>query len=338
MAEITIPRELEAQIVMKPESVAGTDILGGSYTTADIIPVRAGSLRFNQDPNEIQNTMTAGRLGRAPSLLGPLTGSISFSMYPRGRGVAYDDSPLVVPEWDLPVRGCRTARVIATGSGTESVTYQPTTSDTCMTVYLVVKIPGGNALAIKLAGAIGTSRWAGVAGGQFAADFTFYGALSRGDVAYQAGVLTTTPQYPTLKSAAFQIGSSNYAPCIANIGFDMGIVPGMQRCINAAGGVAGHFTADRRPLFAIDPDAAREADSGWWTALSTGSPLKDLSFQFGTTQYNRIKFRASANATPGATVQVIGQGLNARDGIMSLPTQLLCTLDSTDEDWAIVAD
>lgn len=336
MAEIQVPREFEALIAMKEEVAAGTDVFGGSYTSEDVIPTRAGTLRFNQDPNEIQNLMTSGRLGRAPSLLGPLTGSISFSMYPRGRGVAYAESPLLVPEWDRPLIGCRTEREIDDTPGAEAVHYTPAEFDTTQTVWLVIKIPGGDALAIKLAGAIGNMRSVAVAGGQMSWDFTFVGSLSRGDVAYVSGDLVVTPQYPTLKSAQFQV--DGYEPCVANIGFDLGNVPGVQPCANAASGVVGHFTADRNPRFTIDPDADREASSGWWQALSTGAPMKDISYRLdGGVDYNRITFQAGGATSPGATAQVVAQGLLARGGIMALPTTILATLDPTDPDWRISA-
>lgn len=337
MANFQVPRQSRVAIAMKPEVTAGTDVFGGTYVTADVIPTIFDSVRFTQDPNEIENLMTAGNLGRAPSVLGPLTARVDFSMFPRGRGVAYAAGTR--PEIDLPFRGARASSTVDTTPGSETVTYQPTDTEEVMTLYVVVDIPGGSALSAQLVGAIGTVRFSGRAGEMFRADFSFMGALQeRADITYTGGTLAPTPQFPTLKSALFQIGATNYAPRIAEVGFDVGnrIIP--IPSINSAQGVVGHTVIDRRPEFTIDPEAGREADSGWWDALSDGDPLKDMSFQLGSVQYNRIKVQASAAASPGSTVQVVAQSFGARNGIVSLPTRLLATIDTPNNDWKIVFD
>jgi hypothetical protein len=337
MANFSIPRQMRTQVVMKPETTAGGDIFSGTYLTTDVLPTISDSVRFTQDPNEIENLMTAGNMGRLSSVLGPLTARVDFAMYLRGKGSAYASGNR--PEWDLPMRGCRHSSTVDATPGTETVTYQPTDTEELMTIYVVVDVPGGAALSAQIVGAIGTVRFSGRAGEMVRADFSFMGALQeRADITYVNGTLAPTPQFPTLKSAVFQIGSTNYAPRISEIAFDVGnrIVP--IPSINSAQGVVGHTVIDRRPEFQIDPEADREANSGWWTALSTGAPLKDLSFDLGATQYNRVRFRASANATPGSTVQVVGQSFGSRTGIMALPTRLLATIDSANNDYAIVAD
>ena len=336
MANFQIPRQMKVQVAMKPETTAGTDVFGGTYLTTDVIPTISDSVRFTQDPNEIENLMTAGNLGRAPSVLGPLTARVDFSMFPRGRGVAYATGTR--PECDLPLRGCGLSSTVDAGVGVESVTYQPAEEEV-MTLYVIVNIPGGTALSAQLVGSIGTVRFSGRAGEMFRADFSFMGALeTREDITYVPGTLANFPQFPTLKSSLFQIGTANYAPRIAEATFDVGnrMVP--IPSINSAQGVVGHTIIDRRPEFTIDPEAAREADSGWWAALQDGDPMKDLSFQLGSVQYRRMKFQASATATPGDTVQVVAQSFNARNGIMSLPTRLLATIDAANNDYKIVFD
>lgn len=341
MANFQIPRQTQVVVAMKPEVTAGVDVFGGTYVTADVIPTIFDSVRFTQDPNEIENLMTAGNLGRAPSVLGPLTARVDFSMFPRGRGIPYAAGTR--PESDLPMRGCALSSTVDATVGFETVTYQPTDVEEVMTIYIVVNIPGGAALSAQLVGCIGTGRFSGKAGEMFRADFSFMGALQeRADITYVSGTLANAPQFPTLKSAAFQIGAADYAPRIAEVGFDIGnrIIP--IPSINSSGGVVGHTVIDRRPEFTIDPEAGREADSGWWTALSTGDPLKDLSFQLGAMGapglYKRMKFQASAAASPGSTVQVVAQSFGNRNGIVSLPTRLLATIDSPNNDWKIIFD
>ncbi len=332
MAQFTVSREMRAVVAMKAETVAGTDEFAGTITSGDVIPYLQGTLRVIKEPAEIQNTMTAGLLGRAPSPQGPSIGSVSFSMYPRGAGAAYSSS--VLPEMDRPLRACRLAKSVATTTGSESVIYKPTATEEVFTIYVLTENPGGNATAWKLTGCIGTARMRATAGGVMVVEYTFYGALDRGDVTYANGTLTVTPQYPTMKSALFQLGSGNYAPRIKEITFDIGNVVERIWSINSSSGIVGFFVRDRRPTWQIDPESATEAASGWWAALQNGT-LNDLSYQYGSVQYDRVKFRGSAAATPGSTVQVVEQGLLMRDGIVALPTTLLATLDAAENDWAI---
>lgn len=331
MASFTVPREFRTVVAMKAETTAGTDVFGGTVAQGDVIPYINGSLRVNIDPFEIQNTMTAGLLGRAPSLMGPQSGSVSFSMYPRGAGAAYSAS--VLPEMDRPLRACRLAKTVDTTTGAESVIYKPTATEEVFTIYVMIEIPGSNAVVWVFVGCIGSGRLRGTAGGQVVTEFTFFGAWSRADHTYQAGALSVTPQYPTLKSAAFQIGTGNYAPRIKEIAFDIGNVVERIWSINSSTGLVGYFVRDRRPIWQIDPEAATEATSGWYAAL-TGGTLQDLSYQLGSTQYDRLKIRGSAASTPGSTVQAVEQGMLMRDGIVALPTTLLATLDSAENDWA----
>lgn len=336
MANFSVPRQMRTVIAMKPEAVAGVDEFAGTYTAPDVVETLSDSIRFTQDPNEIENLMTAGNLGRAPSILGPLTARVDFSMWIRGRGVAYAAGTR--PGFDLPLRGARHSATVDAGVGTETVTYQPTDTEEVMTIYVVVDIPGGTALSAQLVGALGTVNFTGRAGGAVRADFSFMGSLQeRADITYVGGTLATTPQFPTLKSALFQIGSTDYAPRIANIGFNVGNVIRPIESINSAQGIVGHFVADRRPELTIDPEADREANSGWWTALSTGAPMKDCTFQIGATQYNILEFTFSAAATPGDTLMVVGQSFGAREGLVSLPTRLLATIDTANNDYKIVA-
>jgi hypothetical protein len=335
MAEFLVSREMRTTVAMKAEVTAGTDVIAGQPAAVNVVPYIVGTLTLQREPAEIQNRMTAGNLGRAPSLQGPSIGILRFSMYPRGAGAAYSGS--VLPEMDPALRACRLTKTVVTTTGAETVEYKPSSSDEVFTIYVQHDIPSANALTWKMVGCVGTCRFRGTAGGPMVAEFTMLGALSRADVAYRAGTLAVTPQYPTLKSAAFQIGTSNYAPRIKEIVFDLGNVPERIWSINSASGIVGFFTADRAPMWQIDPEADTEANSAWWTALQSGT-LNDLSYTLGSTQYDRMKIRGSAAATPGSTVQVVEQGVLMRDNIAALPTTLRATLDSAENDYAILFD
>lgn len=337
MAQFTAPKEINVQVVMKAEATAGTDVLAGTYTAADVVNIVAGSARFTQDQNEIENKMTAGNLGRAPSAIGKLTGLVEFSMLWRGKGSAYGAG--TKPEFDMPLRAAGCSSVFSGTSGSEKVTYQPTSTEETFTVYVVVQVPGGNAFSVQLVGCLATTaRCRTTAGGALMWDFGIMGALEeRADITYVNGTLSPTPTPPVTKAALFQIGSTNYAPRIKSVGFDIGNTVQYIDSINAAGGVAGVKIFDRKPILTIDPEADREANSGWWAMLRDGAPLNDCTFQVGATAYNRLKFKFPSDGV-SSQLQLIAQQLAMRDGLAALPSTLLPTISAGNDDWAIVAD
>src|SRR5262245_40769981 len=262
---MNVPRQIKGQVAMKVESTPGVDIFAGTYTTGDIIPVIADSIRFSQDPNEIQNLMTAGLMGRAPSIIGAMTARVDFDMWFRGSGAAYDDSPAVVPEIDRPLRACRLGRTFTNPppASPSSLTYQQTDTEETFTVYVIQDIPGGNARSIQMVGCMGTHSWSITAGGGMRFSFSIAGQLEEvADISYVAGTLTLTPAYPTLKSAAFQVGAANYAPRFRDISFQQNQTVIFVPSENAVGAVAGAAVMDRNPRITFDPEADREANSG----------------------------------------------------------------------------
>lgn len=335
MAQFTVPRQTRQVIAMKPETTAGTDIFAGTITSGDVIPVISDSIRVTLDPAETINRMTAGNMGRLPSIIGARTARIDFSMFWRGRGVAYAAGTR--PESDLPLRGCRVSSTVDTTGGLEKVTYQPTNTEELMTVYVVQDIPGGNALSWQFVGCLGTGTANMVAGGRLQLDFSYFGSLEeRADITYVSGTLSNTPGFPRTVSAAFQKGTGNYAPRIQNMNFAMNNTVRPIPSVNAANGVVGFFVEDREPRFDFDPEADREANSAWWASLDDGAPMDDITFQVGSAQYNRLKFQFGAAGI--STAQLVDQSISARDGIVTLPTRYLLTISAGNDDWALVAD
>lgn len=336
MPEFTAPLELEKLVAMKPEVTAGVDVFAGVYTAADVLQADARSIRVTVDPNEIENLVLMGNLGRAPSLKGPRVARIDFRMPIRGRGVAYAVGTR--PHLDLPLRGCRLSSTVDATIGVEKVTYQPTGSGETMTIYVVVPVPGGNAMSRQFVGCQGTVRLAGIAGEGMFAEFSFVGSFEEeADIAFVGGTLTLTPQYPSLVGAAFQIGATDYAPRIRTVTFDAGQRIGRLPSINAVTGVGGFKVVDRKPQLVIDPEVDREATSGWFAAFRDGTPLKDSTFALGSTQYNRLKFRFAADGVT-ANLQVTGHDLDARDELSSFRVTLLPTIQSGNDDWSLVFD
>ncbi|HXG77494.1 MAG TPA: phage tail tube protein [Gaiellaceae bacterium] len=336
MAELTVPRQTRAVVAMKAETTSGTDVFAGTYTAGDVLLVDPESIRLTIDPGETP-IRAPGQLGRLPSAMSVTTARLDFAMPVRGRGSAYSAS--VKPEISVPLRACGLAETVDTTLNAEKVTYQPTNTDETVTIYLVLDVPGGAAPAYQLVGCLGTVSFTARAAGLLRAEFSFVGVLEeRADITYVAGNVNATPRWPTLVSANFQIGAANYAPRISTISLALNNALQPVQAINAARGVAGVTRIDRDPRVTIDPEADREANSGWWAALRDGSPLHDLTWQVGSAQYNRVKFAFGAGATPESSVQVVAQGLGVRDGLVVFPTTLLCTLPSANGDLKITFD
>lgn len=330
MAQPSVPRYRRLVLAMKPESVYGTDVFAGTYAAADIIPM------FNCNPeariDEIPNLSMAGDIGRLPSVIGTEMAAVTFSMWIRGNSALFDDAPSrVVPEVDRPLRGCGFAGAfsVPNGSAFDKLTYTPTNTLESMTIYVVQEILGSaTAPAIKLTGAFGTVEFSMRAGGVCEARFSFMGAFGgRADVTYVAGSPSTNPQYPTLKSAAFQIDTANYAPRIASVGLNMGITVSPIPSINASTGIAGFFISDRNPRLTIDPEADLVATYDWITKWRAGNQA-DLDFTLGTATLNKLKFTLSR-------AQTVRHGSQQRDGLTAWPTTLLATVQAGNDDIAL---
>lgn len=332
MAQPSAARYRKLVLAMRDESVYGTDPMAGTVLAADIIPM------FNCQPSinieEIPNLSMAGDIGRLPSVNGIETASVSWSMFWKGLTTPFDNSPVVVPESHRPLLGCGLGATFssANGGAFDVLTYAPTATPSSYTIYLMQEISGqATAPTMKITGAFGTMGFTIRAGGMMELRFTFTGSFAgRTDVTYVAGTPGGTPQYPTLKGAAFQIDSSNYAPRIASVNFDLGNIVSPIPSMNAASALAGFHITDRNPRLSIDPEAALVADYNWITKWQSGN-LADLSFTLGGTQYNKI--------TPTfAKTQIVQQGYTQRDGLTAWPTTLLATISSGLDDFSLVVN
>ncbi len=341
MAEFLFPVASTNEVVLKAEAVAGTDIFAGTYVAADVQPVDYRSIRATLDANEIENLITMGSRGRAPSLKGPRLGRVSFRMPWRGSAslAEYDDTPLVAPESHRALLGCGLLATFANpGVGSSKITYTPSDTDLVNTLYCVYKIPGGNALSSQFVGCVGTFSVSGEASGPVFFDFDYVGAYEgQFDIPFVAGTLVGSPTYPQLVSAAFQIGSANYAAKVRSFRFVQGNRFSPRRHINAATGIEGYKTVDRRPLLSVVVEMDRDANSGWEAAMSLGT-LLDCTFQLGTVSKNRLKFQFGADgATP--TLEVVALQHDVVEDVPVLNIDLLPTIaGGANTDWAIVAD
>jgi len=326
MATLTVPRMRRMVVAMKVEGTYGTDVFAGTYTAADIIPC------FNISPaitlEEIENLALSGDIGRLPSGIGRELAGVTFEAFVRGAGAAYSAS--VKPEVDRALQACGLTSAFTGTSGSEIVTCGPTATPSSYTIYIVQE----NGSTLKMAGCFGDVDFTMRAGGIITARFAFQGMLvGEADVSFVAGTIAGTPAYPTVKSAAFQIDTDNYAPRIATIGFRMGNVLQAVPSVNAASGVAGFFIADRRPLLTIDPEAASIATHDWFSDHKAGT-LMDASFLIGSVQYNKLQFKFNASLAAG--LQIVQRSWGSRDGLTAFPTTLLATINAGSDDFSLV--
>ena len=340
MATLSAPKGIKAEIVMRAETTAGVDPMAGTYTTGDIVPIEWDSLRFTQDPNEIENKMTAGSMGRGPSILGKLTGMIEASMLFRGAGTTY--TAAVKPEIDMILRASGHSAVFDTTGGAKW-TYKPTEVDETFTCYAVVPMGSGtSALSFRLLGGLGFRlNFAAVAGEGCLVSFGLGGAMDttngRADLTYVSGTLSTVIP-PTTKSAAFIIDDgANYVPRIKDIAMDIGREVSYVDSINASGGVVGALSMDRSPTLSFTPEADLEANSGWWGMLNGTGSMNWCTFHIGTVAFNRLKFKFGANGTD-RLLQLVRQSLQIRNGLLTLPSLLRATLNAAGSDYSIVCD
>lgn len=322
MANLTGPKARRLHIAMKPESVYGTDIFAGTYLATDIIP--AIQIQPTLNVRETETLGLGGRLGRNASVMGAQTGGVSFVMPVRGRGAFYDDTPDVVPEAHYPLLGCaHTPTFFQPGISGSTVTYAPGV-ESSMTIYIVQE----NGPTVKLTGCVGTFAFSLRADGSLEFRFNFQGQIAGvADVTFVEPTIAATPAYPAVKSAAFQIGTENYAPRISDISFDQQGQIQPVPSVNAASAMAGYFVADRNPRLVINPEANTVATYPWFQKWIDGT-LADCTFQVGTTALNRVVFSFPK-------LQIVNQGYTGRDGLTALPTTLLATVNAGDDDYSI---
>ena len=327
MATVQVPRKAKQQIVMRAESVFGTDVFNDVYVLADIMQARSDSIRYAPEIEQIENLATAGASGRLPGATGKRRATVTFDMVIRGRGTAYTASNL--PEADLPLRGCGLEHVIGATAGSETVTYKPTDLHESLTIYVVQEIPGGLALSAQLTGCLGTWRVTGQAGGSMAYTFTFSGALEEEkDIAYVQPAIRSTPGLPTLREAGFHVNA--WQPCVETLSFDMGNEMGEVPCANDVSGVEGYMINNRDPRLEANPNLDREANSHVWDSLADGAPLVDTGWTLGQTQYNKVEFKVPQG-------QILEAPWGERDNIADRTLTVQATLlDAPNTDFSIV--
>jgi len=327
MANMGASRFRQWVIALKEEATYGTDVFAGTYTTLNSETIPAENIVPSISMEEIDNLATAGNLGRAPSMIGRETASVSFEMPLRGRGITYTATVCADAHRVLELMGLAGSFAAAAWS------FQPATPalQKSFTVYCVS--PTGK--SIQLVGCHGTGEFRASAGGPLRLFVTVTGKLDAvADITYVPGVFTATPPFPVAKSAAFQIGSANYAARFSAMRFAINNQLQYVPDFNSAGGVFGVFIADRNPRLEIDPESVSVATFDWFSAWRAGT-LQDCTFDIGAAALNnRIQF--SFNASAAAGLQIVNREYLQRDGLMAARTTALATISAGQDDFKLV--
>lgn len=322
MPQPSVPRSERRTLAMKVESTYGVDAFGGTVAAADIQEVY--NIEVASGPQMQEVPFIGGFLGSLGTVPGVRIAQVTFEQMARGAGSAYSAS--VVPNVHLPFRGCG---MLATGTftpGAEKWEYTPRSSSMeAVTIYVMQE----NAPTMMLLGAFGDMQVIGAVGRWLQVRYVFTGIYKQeaDTPALVTKQFSPSPQWPVVLSAAFQIGSENYAPNIQAVQINLNNTIDVQEAINAASGVAGVFIASRRPNGALDPEMATRATFDWISKWEN-STVMDLSFQSAGAQYARWKFSADK-----ATIRTRGWGRRGQKATYQVGFDLIPTNGDDEFKW-----
>jgi hypothetical protein len=279
-------------IAAKIESPSGTDAVPTLAANA-ISFVGVPTLNLNYLETGVRDDVISGVLGTVDRAA-PAGRNVSFDvvMEVKGFGAAY--SAANRPEADVLLRaGGRSATVDATG-GSEKVTYL--TLDDAMetaTVYCWT----ANKL-FKLIGCTARMRFAAVVNQRAFFTFTVQGKLATdpATTAFSAPTLNQTVP-PVFNGAAANIGLWTTAVAeplvIRSVGFDDQASVTERPSAGATDGLIGWIINDRKPRLTMEVEQVTLATFDPYAASkqnSSGAIDTKPVFQFGSAQYNRMRF------------------------------------------------
>jgi len=296
-----VPLLTRAAIAMKAQAALGTDIFAGVVTAADVLEARVGP---EVEPT-LENFEGAGDspLGEQQSVPLFALERVRFAMPIRGAGAAY--SAGVKPKTGVPLRGCFHSETLDATAGAEKYTYAPRAlgdlTAEAMTWYRMQE----HGVVHEAIDSFGNLVLTWIAGQPAVLEFDFLGRRdAESAVALVLPTVSATPQFPSFKVAALQIGTENFAAKVQRIQFNAGLDLQIQQDQNALESVAGIYVAARRPRLELDAEMVPVATFDWFAKHRTAE-LMDLSFQLGTgNTYNRMDFTA-----PKAQVTGIREGV-----------------------------
>lgn len=276
-------------------------------------------------------TGTAGTLPQAaPS--GRKT-EFPFKVECRGLGVLYANTLAASPrDLHFALRASGLAATFSGGVGSEKWTYAPE-SDTFESLALRLFARGQQ---YDLTSAYVDFGFSFETPGFCIFDFNAKGKIGVPvDAAIPGTLGYLTPLPPKTQSVAFTfnaIASTNFK--VRRAEFQLGRAIVDRNDGNDATGYAGVGAGRRSPTLTVQIEALPLATLNPWTLRDAATQFA-LSFQVGTTQYNRMKF-----LTPGSTAQLVDVKESEDDpvALWDLTFKLPCSTGAANDDFNIVFD
>lgn len=325
MAQPTVARLARRSLLMKVETDYGVDPTALTGTDE----IEAYNIVPAVGPQMTEIPGLGGAMGSLGLIPGVRLAQVSFEQIWRGAGSAYDDSPVVAPNFHLPLRGCGFQ---ATFAADPKWTYVPrSTGFESMALYVLQE----NGPSIKILGAFGDAQLVCQVGRPVVARYTFTGIYQTeadDTPAFAQKVFTVgSNQYPVILSSAFQVSTENYAAPWSQLSLNLGNMLDLLEGPNAASGVAGAYIANRRPTGTIDPETVKVATFPWITKLEAGTVM-DASWQTNGAQYKRVKFTLA-----GAVLRARGWQQRGQKSVFGINFDLVPSA-SGDDEITIVTD
>jgi hypothetical protein len=331
MPTTLVSRIRRATLAALIESTYGTNAFGGAPVAADLLPVE--NVRLEEPRGFYPWAAMSGLLDALPGVPGELMARVSFDVRLRGKGSAYSAGNK--PEASVILRALGFSETVDATGGAEKVTYKFPKAPEHDSLSMVLMHE--NAPSLTVLGVRGTASLVFAAGKPVAFRCTFMGIHGgRGTQALVTGQPAVTPLHPILASAAFQIGTENYAAQFRQLAIALNSIVSPIAGPNDANAYAGFFlTMDptRPPTLSFDPEAVAAATFDWFTKWGAGT-LVDWSFGTNGAQYTRIKFGEATNSK----AQIVSLGWDDRDELRTFPVVLNLLPNAGADSLVIVFD
>lgn len=279
-------------LAVKIESTSGTDSVPTLVANA-IAPVNVPQLNLGYLESGSRDDVVTGVLGTVDRAA-PAGRNVSLEVMLeiRGYGAAYAAAAL--PEADVLLRGSGLSQALVTTGGSEAVTYKTldegmeTFSCYCWTFNKL----------FKLVGCVAKMKLGGTALQRGFMTFSIQGKLATdpATTAFSSPTLNTTVP-PLFHSAAAAIGpwttASGEPLIVKSVELDLGNSVSERTSAGATDGLVGYIIDDRKARLSMSVEQVALATFDPYAASkqnSAGAIDTKPTFQFGSTQYNRLKF------------------------------------------------
>lgn len=278
----------------------------GTEGTAETLVAADGGLliselKWSLDIEQVARDYLTDSLSKVQPVPGKRSGSFSFSTELRGKPTAF--SAANVPELGKYLRACGFSQTVDDSAGVETVTYEPVSDSTIVPTMTMTTFNDGR--AVKLKGCRGSVSFDCNNGEYSKAMFEFSGMIDSVADATQLAVdlsdeIALNP--PLLLGASFSMddGTNTFAAKISSLSVDMANTVTMREDMSQEHGYFTAIITDRNPTGKVNPEFDLESTYpflGNWL----GGQAAEISFSYGTVQYNSIAFTIPKATTTTVT-------------------------------------